>query len=139
MMKPKFVEQFADRHGKLRCYYRGSRKARRIPLPHPSDPSFQEAYRLASQPRKPKHKLQRVGVIYVARFRDCVKIGFSASLKFRIAGLQTGLPEKLELLGTIPGKEADERRLHHRFKAYRLSGEWFRLEGDVKRWANALG
>lgn len=57
-----------------------------------------------------------------------IKIGYTGKDPGRrLAQLQTGSPERLELLGSIPGGLEDEARLHARFAAYRLraDGEWF--------------
>ncbi len=54
-----------------------------------------------------------------------VKIGYSAHPMRRIAQLQTGTPEKLRVLATLPGDMDLERTLHKRFAAYVLEGEWY--------------
>lgn len=61
-----------------------------------------------------------------------VKIGFTTKEPAeRIAALQTGSPETLHLLGSFPGTQADEQRLHRQLAAQRLHGEWFRRCGSV--------
>lgn len=76
--------------------------------------------------------------IYIVGFNSYVKIGFTTDLKRRLASLQTGLPELLVLYASIKRvKKADEARLHIRFAAYRLQGEWFRKEGDLATWIEA--
>lgn len=55
-----------------------------------------------------------------------VKIGFtSGKPKSRMSSLQTGTPMKLSLLWSTEGDY--EGRLHERFHAYRVIGEWFDL------------
>lgn len=55
-----------------------------------------------------------------------VKIGFTEKLNsVRISGLQTGSPRKLVMLASLPGTYQDERFLHRKFAAHRLTGEWF--------------
>jgi hypothetical protein len=66
------------------------------------------------------------GFIYFALCGDKIKIGFAVDPKRRVAHLQGGSPDRLELLATIPGSPRLERQLHHRFKGLRHSGEWFR-------------
>jgi hypothetical protein len=79
------------------------------------------------------------GQIYFVGFRDYVKIGFTRGpLKYRLADLQTAVPEKLAVLAVIEGSVADERALHKRFFAYRLEGEWFRFESELKTFVEAL-
>lgn len=56
----------------------------------------------------------------------CVKIGYTAgTAEKRMAQLQTGQPQKLRLLGTIPGDKHGESGLHKHFADLRLNGEWF--------------
>lgn len=57
-----------------------------------------------------------------------IKIGYCAAranLAQRVKSLQTGNPYQLQVVATIPGTPADERRLHLEFDRFRLSGEWF--------------
>jgi hypothetical protein len=55
-----------------------------------------------------------------------IKIGYSKKPKNRLSGLQTANPNRLDLLGIIPGTEREETQLHLRFADYRLQGEWFK-------------
>jgi hypothetical protein len=75
------------------------------------------------------------GIIYAAGYGPYVKIGWTGDdLRNRISGIQVGTPELLTVYGTIPGTFRMERRLHVRFAQYRLRGEWFRNEGDVRAY-----
>lgn len=59
---------------------------------------------------------------------DLVKIGFTAGDPTkRLKELQTGCPQRLELLAAIDGTEADEGRWHKDFERDRAHGEWFKL------------
>lgn len=61
-----------------------------------------------------------------------VKIGFTEGRpEDRLAALQTGNPSKLILIADFPGDRADEQRLHVRFAAHRVSGEWFKPAPDL--------
>lgn len=56
-----------------------------------------------------------------------IKIGYtSGDARGRLGELQTGSPILLRLLSTVEGGRLEEARLHHRFGAVRLHGEWFR-------------
>lgn len=62
------------------------------------------------------------------------KLGISQNPERRIKQLQTGNPEPLVLLGyfkTQGGEYTDERHLHHAYKAFRLSGEWFMKSANI--------
>lgn len=55
-----------------------------------------------------------------------IKIGLTEDVTKRVAALQTGNPEKLAVLLTIPGGPKEERRMHRMFSYARITGEWFR-------------
>lgn len=59
----------------------------------------------------------------------CIKIGFSFDPNQRIRELSTSEP--LKLLGYITGDKSAEARLHERFKASRVHGEWFSPSDDL--------
>lgn len=54
-----------------------------------------------------------------------IKIGSASDPRGRLRSLQTGSPERLRLIGHIPGGTARERQLHDQFAADRSHGEWF--------------
>ncbi len=70
-----------------------------------------------------------------------IKIGHTRkTVESRMAGLQTGNPEKLHLLASHEGSTLHEKLLHTRFANYRLEGEWFErlpvelfLSGKIER------
>ena len=72
--------------------------------------------------------------IYVVGFASFVKIGWSGCIEKRIEEVQQGVPETLTLYRCLEGDIRDERNLHHRFRAHRTRGEWFRLEGELAEW-----
>ena len=55
-----------------------------------------------------------------------IKVGYTENVKGRLSSLRTSCADRLRLLGTISGGMAEERAIHARFAADRLSGEWFR-------------
>lgn len=59
-----------------------------------------------------------------------IKIGGAKDIEKRRSNLQTGNPSELRLLGWIHSEAAFEleRRLHQRFSATRIRGEWFAIE-----------
>ncbi|MGW6941402.1 GIY-YIG nuclease family protein [Streptomyces xanthophaeus] len=60
-----------------------------------------------------------------------VKIGTSVSPEKRLKELQTGNPDRLEVLWHTPGGRELEAQLHQVFAEYRGEGEWFDF-GDVQ-------
>lgn len=64
--------------------------------------------------------------IYFAEMGEWLKIGYTAGTPARrISQLQTGQPQKISLLGTIPGERDAETGLHEIFALFRGNGEWF--------------
>jgi hypothetical protein len=71
--------------------------------------------------------------IYFAEMGDWIKIGYTAGKPARrIAQLQTGQPQRIKLLGTIPGDMDAESSLHQEFRDYRVGGEWFEKSERLK-------
>ena len=60
-----------------------------------------------------------------------IKIGVSDNPQKRLGTLRTAHYEELELLGAIGGGEDKEKEIHLRFGQYRMTGEWFRAEGEL--------
>ncbi|MFF9594058.1 GIY-YIG nuclease family protein [Streptomyces sp. NPDC014646] len=58
-----------------------------------------------------------------------VKIGTSNNPEKRLKELQTGNPDRLEVLWSTPGGRELESMLHRAFAAYRVEGEWFDFGG----------
>jgi len=54
-----------------------------------------------------------------------VKIGTSQDVPGRLRQLQTGSPEKLQILATVEGDASLEDHYHRRFRLQRRHGEWF--------------
>lgn len=63
--------------------------------------------------------------VYFARAGDRIKVGWSKNVATRIAQLQTGNPDPIQLLATTPGGRSLEREVHSRFADARVTGEWF--------------
>lgn len=61
-----------------------------------------------------------------------IKIGVANDPAARLAELQVGNPDRLVLLGAIPGGYADEMKLHERFADHRCGGEWFRDHPSIR-------
>lgn len=76
-----------------------------------------------------------MGTVYFLRdgAKGPIKIGWTAkTVPARVAGLQTGNPRQLTMLGRIDGADkACEAHWHRRFRDVRLAGEWFAPTADL--------
>jgi hypothetical protein len=76
---------------------------------------------------------KEVGYIYFLRSGNRVKIGYSRRPFARVSEIRTGMHSAVDSYVFVRGTPADEKKLHRRLAAYRTSGEWFALSGNVKR------
>lgn len=67
-----------------------------------------------------------------------IKIGVATNVQARLSGLQTSSHAKLTLIGTVPGGEDVERKMHARFRTHHLNGEWFACEGALATFVERL-
>jgi Meiotically Up-regulated Gene 113 (MUG113) protein len=77
-----------------------------------------------------------IGNVYFifAKTSKRIKIGFTElAPKARLATLQTGSAEALELLGSFPGTMSDEKESHLQFADNRLIGEWFTDCAEIRQ------
>jgi hypothetical protein len=70
--------------------------------------------------------------------RQIVKIGYSGDHAERMGNLQQATPDRLRLIATLPGSRSVEAELHRRFRRYKVTGEWFRLEGELAEYVAGL-
>lgn len=81
-----------------------------------------------------KESQANVSYIYIIanlEFKVC-KIGFSNNVHSRLIQIQTGCPFPLKIYKIFKGTMKQEKRLHQKYKDFRLSGEWFRFDGILK-------
>jgi len=72
--------------------------------------------------------------VYLIQSGACgpLKIGFTAcDVAKRLTQLQTGNPQPLRLVASIPGTKQIERHLHGAFSDLRLTGEWFAADDRI--------
>lgn len=75
----------------------------------------------------------------LASITNMLKIGTTEQfVGRRLRALQTGSPERLVLIATIPGDNTLERELHKRFVEYRRHGEWFEFVGELAGYVGSL-
>lgn len=76
-------------------------------------------------------------VVYFALDTDAwlLKVGRSFNGNRRLRQLENGSGRHLKLLGTVPGAEAAERKMHEALTTWdptcRVGGEWFRVTPEV--------
>lgn len=63
-----------------------------------------------------------------------IKIGWALNPLKRMRDLQTGSAATLTLLGSLPGDQDLERRIHFRFSQHHVHGEWFRPHPEIIRF-----
>lgn len=81
-----------------------------------------------------------VSYIYVIanlEFKVC-KIGFSNNVHSRLTQIQTGCPFPLEIYKVFKGNMKQERRIHQKYKHFRMKGEWFKFDGILKDNIDAM-
>lgn len=82
--------------------------------------------------------MSKMGLVYFLTCDDVrVKIGWTGgSVRKRMKDLQTGNPDRLNLILSVPGIQGDETRLHRRFAPDRGLGEWFAFDEPVMTYTN---
>lgn len=74
------------------------------------------------------------GFVYFIQRSDGgpIKIGWAKDVRARVAKIQTGVPETLAVLATMPGTTRTERSVHGLLAAHRCRrGEWFNPAPEV--------
>lgn len=83
---------------------------------------LRKASKTARSPRRKPSQVYFIG----AEVTGLIKIGCAVNPQARLRSLQTGSPDRLSIIATVPGDAAMERGLHSQFAADRMHGEWFR-------------
>jgi hypothetical protein len=65
------------------------------------------------------------GYVYFVQADEAIKIGYSANPEMRLADLQIGSHQVLELIGVMEGTPKTEHAIHEQFEHLRIRGEWF--------------
>lgn len=82
-------------------------------------------------PIKPYRPQKKGYVYFVQDAHGRVKIGWSNDPMRRLTSLQIAHSDRLKLLGVVRAKRTLERKLHERFAAHRISGEWFEPDAEL--------
>lgn len=78
-------------------------------------------------------RLEPAGHVYFVESLPsrAIKIGWATDVLKRMETAQVFSVERLRLVGVLLGSRDDERRIHERFAAQRIRGEWFRRSYDL--------
>lgn len=76
--------------------------------------------------------------IYVLRYGDLLKIGYSSQLEKRVYDIMQGIPGEVTFVGHMPGDREVEAHLHDAFSAHRFSGEWFRASPELEAFCSTV-
>jgi hypothetical protein len=73
------------------------------------------------------------GFVYLFRLGEFFKIGIAKDVQKRLSGIRVNTPHSIELIKSWRCRNplTLEKRMHARFKQYKVQGEWFRLPGDA--------
>jgi hypothetical protein len=108
-----------------------------------TDPAGRPLYRLAGRDkliyldRLIEAIEARGSCVYFVGASHFVKIGFSRALDERLHKMRTDVPFEIEILHFEPGTAAEEKKLHRRFAAIRVRGEWFRRSPELLAFIDA--
>ena len=75
--------------------------------------------------------------VYFIRSGNFIKIGYADDPHRRLKQLQTGNPQRLELIGHIDGDMSTEAHIHGLFSDFRVKGEWFELTTDIMAYVES--
>jgi hypothetical protein len=105
-----------------------------------------QARGLTPTDRSQAQQAPRQEAIYVIEWRDStgihlVKIGYSAQVEARFAGLQALSPVTLVLSGAVrrPDARKVERDLHEQLRSFNHHAEWYNVTPKVRAALNRLG
>ncbi len=59
------------------------------------------------------------------------KIGCTNNIQQRLAAIQVGNPNFIEVYATLYGGKEIEKKLHEQLAEHRVSGEWFRIDEEI--------
>ncbi len=69
---------------------------------------------------------------------ESIKVGYSVDPYERLATLQTGNEDTLTMEAVMPGGMEVEKRLHHRWEAHSIRGEWFEPDQEILDYIRAV-
>lgn len=89
--------------------------------------------------RPPGAAFRETVVYFLLSEDNLVKIGTTIHMRRRFEQLANGMEEGMfSVLAFVPGDRVTEQRLHARFKAHWVEGEWFRAAPEILDLATGL-
>lgn len=77
--------------------------------------------------------------IYVVRYNNLLKIGFTEDVAKRVTQIIWGIPGgQAQFVGHMPGDKTVEQHLHYVFSDHRFSGEWFLECPSLVAWCDLM-
>lgn len=80
---------------------------------------------------------EQPGVYFVLQ-GEFIKIGVASNIRKRLKSAGTFAPCEMKLLAWQRGGRKEEQDLHAQFHSLRARGEWFRFEGELRRYVASL-
>lgn len=78
-------------------------------------------------------------IYFVADEKDKhIKIGRTRDVKSRVGQLKTSNPYKLHIVKVIRGTDVQELDIHKMFQVYRVNGEWFEFNEEIRNYIDTL-
>ena len=92
--------------------------------------------RRAKEEEKHGEQIEYESMVYFVLHKkyNAIKIGFSSDVDDRLSSIRMACPvyNAIKLLFWFEGGSKEEAEFHRRFRLYRLDGEWFELEGELR-------
>ena len=74
--------------------------------------------------------------VYLLACHERFKIGYSCSPHVRRTAVRFDTKLNLHLVAMLKGGRSLERKIHKRFDAFRIEGEWFEPRPEIAEWFN---
>ena len=77
---------------------------------------------------------KRTGFLYfiASDSQKAIKIGFAEEVYMRLKSLQTGNPDELRLIGSVPCRAEAEALLHRQLRHKRVRLEWYPDDAEIE-------
>lgn len=96
--------------------------------------------KVAEEDKRIEQLLLNEGFVYLIRMGEFFKIGIANNFQTRLSAMRVNTPHNVELLKNWRCRNPRdfEKRMHLRFREFKVQGEWFRLPEDVVAFLIAM-